>query len=378
MSEDFLTSLEECFRDLPDPRVQGRCDHKLIEMIIVAVCAVICGADNWVGVETFGKAKLSWLKHFLGLPKGIPSHDTFGRVFALLDAEAFQTSFVRWVQQVFRLSEGQVVAIDGKTARRSHDQTIGKDAIHLVSAWATANGIVLGQRKVDARSNEITAIPQLLKLLNVTGCLVTVDAMGCQKDIAQAIRDAKADYLLRVKDNQGKLHQDLADGFAYADQVHFANMQHSYHQTVNQNQGRIEIRQCWAMADPVAFEYIRHYDGWADLQTLVRVERERRFQGKVERDIAYYISSRSHHAQALLNATRHHWAIENSFHWVLDVTFGEDDSRIRTGDSPQNFAVLRHLALNILKQDQSTGSLPQKRFKAALDDTFLLRLLQHL
>jgi predicted transposase YbfD/YdcC len=377
MSEDFLTSLEECFQDLPDPRVQGRCDHKLIEMIIVAVCAVMCGADNWVGVETFGKAKLSWLKQFLGLPNGIASHDTFGRVFAALDAEAFQTSFARWVQQVFRLSEGQVVAIDGKTARRSHDQTIGKDAIHLVSAWASANGIVLGQRKVDAKSNEITAIPQLLKLLNVTGCLITVDAMGCQKDIAQAIRDAKADYLLRVKDNQGKLHQDLADWFTYADQVHFANMQHSYHQTVNKNQGRIEIRQCWAIADPVAFEYIRHYDGWADLQTLVRVERERRFQGKVERDIAYYISSRSHDAPTLLNATRHHWAIENSFHWVLDVTFGEDDSRIRTGDSPQNFAVLRHLALNILKQDQSTGSLPQKRFKAALDDTFLLHLLRH-
>jgi predicted transposase YbfD/YdcC len=376
MSEDFFASLEECFKDLPDPRVQGRCDHKLIDMIIIAVCAVMCGADNWVGVETFGKAKFNWLKQFLELPNGIPSHDTFGRVFAVLDAEAFQTSFARWVQQVFRLTEGQVVAIDGKTARRSHDQTIGKDAIHLVSAWASENGIVLGQRKVDDKSNEITAIPQLLKLLNVTGCLVTVDAMGCQKTIAQAIRDAKADYLLRVKANQGKLHQDLADWFAYADQAQFAHMQHSYHQSVNKNQGRIEIRRCWAIADPIAFEYIRHYDGWADLQTIVRVARERRFQGKIERDIAYYISSRSHQAPALLEATRHHWAIENSFHWVLDVTFGEDDSRIRTGDSPQNFAVLRHLALNILKQDKSKASLAQKRFKAALDDTFLLHLLR--
>lgn len=368
-------SLEVCFGDLPDPRVVGRCDHKLIDMVVIAICAVITGAESWVEVETFGKMKQGWLQAFLELPYGIPSHDTFGRVFAALDAEAFQSSFARWVEGVFSATRGQVVAVDGKTMRRSHDKSIGKEAIHMVSAWASATGIVLGQRKVDAKSNEITAIPELLRVLDVAGCIVTIDAMGCQTAIAQAIRDEKADYVLRVKANQGNLQQDIQDWFAYADRVQFANMQHTYTETVNKDHGRIEIRRCWAIADPLAFDYIRHYEGWADLQTIVRVQRERRLTHKVEHETTYYISSLPHHAPLLLNAIRSHWGIENSFHWVLDMTFGEDDSRIRTGDSPQNMAVLRHLALNILKNDKSKGSLRQKRYKAALDDTFLSQLL---
>jgi predicted transposase YbfD/YdcC len=311
------------------------------------------------------------------LPQGIPSHDTFGRVFAALDAEAFQRCFARWVEAVFRVTKGQVIAIDGKTVRGSHDKTIGKDAIHLVSAWATANGIALGQRKVDDQSNEITAIPDLLKLLNVSGCIVTIDAMGCQKPIATAIRAAKADYVLRVKANQGRLCADLADWFAYADQVNFAGMRADYAETINKNRGRIEVRRCWALADPVAFEYVRHHAGWADLQTICRVHRERRLGAVVEQETAYYISSLPPQAALLLACTRQHWAIENSFHWVLDVTFREDDSRIRVGDSPQNMALLRRLALNILKQNPSKGSLKQKRFQAALDDAFLLNLLSH-
>jgi len=368
-------SLEACFGDLPDPRVVGRCDHKLLDMIVIAMCAVITGAESWVEVETFGKMKQAWLRTFLELPYGIPVHDTFGRVFAALDAEAFQSSFARWVEGVFTATRGQVVAVDGKTIGRSHDKSIGKDAIHMVSAWASATGIVLGQRKVDAKSNEITAIPELLRVLDVAGCIVTIDAMGCQTAIAQAIRDEKADYVLRVKANQGNLQQDIQDWFAYVDQVQFTNMQHTYHETVNKQHGRIELRRCWAIADPLAFDYIRHYEGWADLQTIVRVQRERRFAAKVEHETTYYISSLPHHAPLLLNAIRSHWGIENSFHWVLDVTFGEDDSRIRSGDSPQNMAVLRHLALNILKKDTSKGSLRQKRYKAALDDSFLSQLL---
>jgi predicted transposase YbfD/YdcC len=371
-------SLEACFGDLPDPRVVGRCDHKLIDMVVIAICAVITGAESWVEVETFGNMKQAWLKTFLELPYGIPVHDTFGRVFAALDAEAFQSSFAHWVEGVFTATRGQVVAMDGKCVRRSHDKSIGKDAIHMVSAWASATGIVMGQRKVDAKSNEITAIPELLRVLNVAGCIVTIDAMGCQTAIAQAIRDEKADYVLRVKGNQGNLQQDIQDWFAYADQVQFANMQHTYHEIVNKEHGRIEIRRCWALADVLAFDYIRHYDGWVDLQTIVRVHRERRFADKVERETAFYISSLPHHAPLLLNAIRSHWGIENSFHWVLDMTFGEDDSRIRTGDSPQNMAVLRHLALNILKNDKSKGSLRQKRYQAALDDTFLSLLLLQL
>jgi predicted transposase YbfD/YdcC len=375
MSERKETSLEECFRDLPDPRVQGRCDHKLIDLIMIAVCAVICGAESWSGVETFGKAKRGWLQQFLELPNGIPSHDTFGRVFASLDAEAFQQGFARWVEAVFRVTKGQVIAIDGKTVRGSHNQTIGKAAIHIVSAWASLNGVVLGQRKVEAKSNEITAIPELLRLLDVSGCLVTIDAMGCQKKIAQAIRDANADYLLRVKDNQAALHQDLEDWFRHGDHQRFAQMKSDYAETVEKNNGRIEIRRCWAIADPLALEYIRHYEGWADLQTILRIQRETRWNGTTSQDTAYYISSLPNQAARLLEATRHHWAIENSFHWVLDVTFREDDSRIRVGDSPQNMAVLRHLALNILKRDTSKASLKQKRFRAALEDAFLFHLL---
>lgn len=375
MMNNPMSSVEACFGDLPDPRVEGRCDHQLIDIIIMAICAVITGAESWVEVETFARAKQSWLETFLKLPNGIASHDTFGRVFAVLDAEAFQRSFTRWVESVFRVTKGQVIAIDGKTARRSHDKTIGKDAIHMVSAWASTNGIVLGQRKIDDKSNEITAIPQLLRLLDVSGCIVTIDAMGCQTKIAQAIRDEKADYVLRVKDNQGNLHQDLQDWFAYADQVDFASMESSYHETVNKAHGRIEIRRCWAVSAPLAFEHIRHFDGWVDLQSIVRVQRERRLPDKIEQDTAYYISSLPNDAQRLLEATRLHWSIENSCHWVLDVTFREDDSRIRCGNSPQNMAVLRRLALNILKTDPSKGSLRQKRYHAALDDTFLRKLL---
>jgi predicted transposase YbfD/YdcC len=312
---------------------------------------VVAGADSWTEVETFGQNKEDWLKQFLELEHGIPSHDTFGDVFRVIDAEEFQRSFMRWVERVFTVTKGQVIAIDGKTVRRSHDKTIGKDAIHMVSAWANSN---------DEKSNEITAIPELLQLLNVAGCIVTIDAMGCQKRIAQTIRDEKADYVLRVKDNQKRLHQDLADWFDYADQVQFQTMQHDYHQTVNKAHGRIEIR---------------HYDGWADLQSIVRVQRERRLPDHVEQETAYYISSLPPNAQQLLDAIRQHWGVENSLHWVLDVTFREDDSRIRKDNADQNFAVLRHIALNILKRDTSKASLKQKRYRAALNDSFLLQLL---
>jgi predicted transposase YbfD/YdcC len=365
------------FRHLPDPRVEGRCDHKLIDIIVITVCAVIVGAETWVDVENFGIAKKEWLSSFLELPEGIPSHDTFGRFFAALNAGAFQTCFVRWVEDVFRVTKGQVIAIDGKTLRHSYDKTIGKDAIHMVNAWATSAGIALGQWKTDAKSNEITAIPHLLRLLDVSGCIVTVDAMGAQTKIAQTIRDEKADYVLRVKDNQGNLHMDLQDWFAHADKVQFAEMNNSYAKTVNKGHGRIEIRECWAISDPLAFEYIRNYQGWADLQTIVRVRRERRLTDKTETEIAYYISSLPPQAELLLEATRFHWAVENSLHWVLDVIFREDDSRVRSGDAAQNMAILRQFALNIIKKDTAKGSIRTKRFKAGLNTTFLEQLLDH-
>ncbi len=369
--------MEECFGDLPDPRVQGRCDHKLMDVIIIAVCSVLCGADSWVGIETVGKAKESWFRAFLELDHGIPSHDTFGYIFSKINHEAFQSRFVRWVETVFHVTKGQVIAIDGKTVRGSHNQAIGKDAIHLVSAWASRNGIVLGQRKVDDKSNEITAIPELLRLLDVSGCIVTIDAMGCQKKIAQTIRDEKADYLLCVKDNQSKLKQDLVDWFAYGDNQQFEGMLMDFDQTFHKTSGRIEIRRCWVVRDPVAFEHIRHYAGWADLNSIIRIQRERRNGMHISHETAYYISSLTASPALILDATQHHWTIENSFHWVLDVTFAEDMSRIRTGESAENMAVLRTLALNLLKQDTSQSSLKQKRFRAAMDNDFLFRLLTH-
>jgi len=378
MSNEDPISLIISFQDLPDPRVEGRCDHKLIDIVVIAVCAVIAGAENWVDVENFGNAKHDWLNTFLELPFGVPSHDTFGRLFAALDAAAFQTAFMHWVESVFRVSQGQVIAIDGKTVRQSHDRTIGKDAIHMVNAWATRNGIALGQWKTDTKSNEITAIPPLLRQLNVAGCIVTVDAMGAQTKIAQTIRDEKADYVLRVKDNQGKLHQDIQDWFAHADQVQFADMAHSYAETVNKDHGRIEIRQCWVISDPLAFDYIRNYEGWTDLQSIVRVQRERRLADKTTTETAYYISSLAADAERLLAATRYHWAVENSLHWVLDVIFREDEARARVGHAAQNMAILRQLALNILKNSPSKDSVRTKRYKSALDTAYLEKLLDHI
>ncbi len=214
-------SLEECYADMPDPRVKGRCTHNLVDIIIITVCAVVCGAQSWVGVETVGKAKEAWFRQYLNLEYGIPSHDTFGYVFARLKHEEFQLRFIRWVSSVFEVSEGQVVALDGKTLRGSHDRALGKDAIHMISAWASESGLVLGQRKVDDKSNEITAIPELLRLLELAGCIVTIDAMGCQTEISQTIRDEGADYILQVKGNQGNLKQDIADCFNFGEKQNF-------------------------------------------------------------------------------------------------------------------------------------------------------------
>lgn len=375
MNDEVSASLEAYFGDLPDPRVQGRCAHKLMDILVIAVCAALCGADSWVGVETVARAKEEWFRQFLELKNGIPSHDTFGDVFASVDSEAFQTRFMHWVEAVFRVTKGQVVALDGKTLRGSHKRGAGKEAIHLVNAWAVSNGLVLGQRKVDGKTNEITAIPELLRVLNVSGCIVTIDAMGCQKEIARTVRDEKADYVLRVKDNQSTLKQDIEDWFAYGDSQQFAHMQMDFQQTVHKTSGRVEIRRCWAVSDPLAFECIRHYDGWTGLRSIIRVQRERHSGQQVSHETAYYISSLPADAARLLQTIQHHWAIENCFHWVMDVTFGEDRSRIRNEESAENMAVLRSISLNLLKRDPSTSSLRQKRFRAAMDNDFLLHLI---
>ena len=369
-------SLTEHFGSLVDPRIDRTKRHNLMDIVTIALCGVIAGADSWVDVEAFGRRKADWLRKMLNLPNGIPSHDTFGRVFAKLDAQQFERCFTEWVLAVREVLQGDVVAIDGKRVRRSHDRYIGKDAIHMVSAWASASGVALGQTRVDGRSNEITAIPRLLEMLQVEGCIVTIDAMGCQKEVASKILEERADYVLAVKRNQGRLHEDVHDTFDLARKSGFNSLDHDYHETVNAGHGRVETRRCWAVSD---LDHIRYVDGdgqWPGLNTLVMVEGERLVGGKTTVESRYYISSLPNDASALLNAVRSHWSIENQLHWSLDVTFNEDGSRVRSGNGAENFSVLRRMALNLLKAEKSTKrSLAGKRKDAAWDNEYLLKVL---
>lgn len=376
MSQASPLSLREHFECVDDPRVERTKEYKLLDIIVIAVCAVICGADDWVDIAGWGNEKLEFLRQFMPLENGIPSHDTFGRVFSRLDAEQFQAAFLSWVQSAFAVSEGQVVALDGKQMRRSHDQRLGKAAIYMVSAWASANHLTLGQRKVDDKSNEITAIPELLKVLALNGCIVTIDAMGCQKEIAQTILDQQADYVLALKENQEHLYQDSVALFSHMEQTPSHRLTTDYARTVEKGHGRLEIRECWVITDPQFFPYFRTSQQWPQLQTLVKVRRERRLADRTTFETHYYISSLSASATTLLNAIRAHWGIENGLHWVLDVAFREDDQRARVGNSPQNFAVLRHIALNLLTHETSLKlGAKAKRLRAAWSEVYLLKVL---
>lgn len=369
-------NIQTHFAALSDPRVERTKRHQLLDIIVIAICAVISGADNWVDIEAYGKAKETWLRRFLDLPNGIPSHDTFGRVFARLNPAEFERCFLNWVQSVFEVTGGQVIAVDGKTLRRSGDKTLGKGAIHIVSAWAVHNHLVLGQVKTDEKSNEITAIPELLALLDLAGCIVTIDAMGCQTKIAEQIVAQGGDYVLAVKENQGQLYGDLSDLFEHAQHDAFRYTPHTYTRTIDKDHGRLEIRQCWTVDDPTHLAYLRRQNRWEGLQSLVMVQRERHIQGEISTETAYYITSLPNEAPTVLNATRAHWGVENSLHWVLDIAFREDDSRARQGHSAENLAVLRHIALNLLKQERTAKvGIKAKRLKAGWDDDYLIRVL---
>jgi len=359
VQQNPTANIMEHFSEIEDPRRYNK-RHLLHDIIVIAICAAICGADDWAAVEEFGRAKQSWLETFLELPHGIPSHDTFGRVFGLLDAEQFQECFIRWIEAVNEVTEGQIVPIDGKKLRRSHDKTLGKDAIHMVSAWATENSVVLGQIKVDDKSNEITAIPQLLDLLALSGCIVTIDAMGCQKEIARKIVVEKdADYVLALKGNQGSLFEDVKGLFDRAQESGFAGC--DYHRTEEKGHGRVEVRERWTSSAPEYLACIRNLEDWEGLQTVIMVRAEREEGDKKSAETRYYISSLDSDARQALRAVRGHWEIENKVHWVLDIAFREDESRIRKGNGAQNFAVLRHIALNLLKQFPCQGSRPALR-----------------
>lgn len=372
-----MSSIQDCFADVEDPRIARTRAHPLINIIFIAICAVLCGADSWVEIETFGKAKLAWLSQYLDMSHGVPSHDTFGRVFAQIDAEQFQQGFGRWIAGICQRIDGEIVCIDGKALRRSHNKTMGKEMIYMVSAWATQNKLVLGQRKVNEKSNEITAIPFLLQTLELAGCLVTIDAMGCQKEITKGIVEKEGDYVISLKGNQGNLHEDTAEIFAYFEKTAFEGIEHSYTRTVNKGHGRIEIRQCWSV-DPSSWaSYFRTLDQWETIQSIAMVEAERRVNGQVTCEKRFFIASIPPNAERTLDAVRSHWQIENELHWVLDIAFREDESRIRTGDAPENMAVLRHLAISLLKQEQSTKiGTHAKRLKCGWDERYLEKVLQ--
>jgi predicted transposase YbfD/YdcC len=366
-------TIVEHFSRLDDPRGNNKW-HLLIDIVVIAICGAICGADGWSDIELFGQAKYDWFRQFLRLPHGIPSHDTFGRVFGLLDAEQFQRCFMDWVQAIQEVTQGQVVAVDGKKLRRSYDKTLGKKAIYMVSAWASENRLVLGQSKVDDKSNEIPAVPELLDMLEIAGCIVTTDAMNCQTKTAQTVIEKQADYVLEVKDNQGGMHTAIQELFEYAAEQDFVDC--DYHKTVNKGHGRIEIRECWTTAAPDYLWYLPNLKNWAGLQSITMIKAERRTDQKTTVDFRYFISSLESNAQQMLKAVRTHWEIENKVHWILDVVFREDDCRVRKGQAAQNLAVLRHIALNLLRHETTLKrGIKAKRLKAGWDHDYLLKVL---
>ena len=363
------------FKDLEDKRIERTKKHKLIDIVTIAICAVICGVDSWVLMETYGKKKEEWLKQFLELPNGIPSHDTFARVFARIDPQQFQNSFLSWIKSINKITAGEVIAIDGKTLRHSYDKGKEKGAIHMVSAWATNNRLVLGQCKVDEKSNEITAIPELIKVLEIAGCIVTIDAMGCQKQIVKSIVDKSGEYVIALKKNQGNLYKNVEEIFKEAIAKGFEGFKYSNYHTKKDEHGREEIRHYLMLSD--IQERIDPGKKWINLQSVGMVEYIRKVNGKTKIETRYYISSLTDNSKLLGESVRSHWGIENSLHWVLDVALREDDCRIRKDNAPQNFAVLRHIAVNAVGKEKSQKlGIKNKQVCAGWDNEYLEKILE--
>lgn len=367
-----MSSIIEHFSSLSDPRTkEHKKVHKLIDIVFITIAAVICGVEDWNDIEEYGKAKQTWLKTILELPAGIPSHDTFNRVFSLIDTDELQKYFIAWVQSIAKITKGEIISIDGKRMCNSGEKG-NKAIIHMVSAWSNANSMVLGQVKVNDKSNEITAIPALLDLLMVKGCWITIDAMGCQKDIAAKIKDREAEYILAVKDNQEHLHDDIKDAFKYG------SIEQTDTQT-NLGHGRIEKRTCRIIT---AMEWVCKSEDWQGLQTLIEIKSERTIKatGIKETQVRHYISSAKSTAKKFNEAIREHWGIENNLHWILDVAFNEDNSTKRAGNAAENFSVISKIAVNLINQyEHKKGarklSMKTKRKKAGWSNDYLIAIL---
>jgi len=359
MSSELSDTFWPHFSSIIDPRQNTHNKrHELKDILLLALLAVICGAESWVEVEEFGLAKISWLEKILSLPHGIPSHDTIGRVFSLISPTQFRESFLSWTKSLVALTDGEFIAIDGKTLRRSHDQAKDKQAIHMVSAWASVNSLVLSQVKTDEKSNEITAIPELLDLLCLKGCVVTIDAMGCQKVIAEKIVEQSGDYVLALKDNHQKLRKAVSDYLD--DKVTCSSGSLSYHETQDKGHGRFEIRRYW-LTDQI--DWLEQKAEWA-------------IDGKITIERCYYLCSLDNDVQRFSQSVRHHWGVENRLHWCLDVAFNEDQCRVRKDHAAENFAILRHIVLNMLRRETSTKKgLKAKRRKAGWNKSYLTKIL---
>ena len=370
MERHPTASIIKHFSSIPDPRIDRRKLHKLQDIFFITLCAVICGADDWVSIERFGEAKEAWLTEVLKLENGIPSHDTFGNVFAAINTEQFSECFSRWAADIAELGEGEIIAIDGKCLRRSLDKASGKAAIHMVSAWATQNQLVLGQQQVDDKSNEITAIPKLLMQLNIAGAVVTMDAMGCQTKVAEQIVHQGADYLLSLKGNQSNLHQDVKLFFESENTRPAIG-----HESYDGGHGRIETRTVRACAE---IDWLKErHPHWVDLKSIVAVTARREARDKITDETRYFISSMdASDPKRLGQIVRAHWGIENNLHWVLDYAFDEDAQRARVGHSAANMTVIRHIALNLVKSEKTVKvGVKNKRLKAGWDEDYLLKIV---
>jgi len=364
------------FSVLPDPRTDRTKKHFLLDILFVAVCTIICGGEGFTDMEEFGEAKQEWLRKYLELPHGIPSHDTFRRVFSILGPHAFGECFTRWSQALHDATNGEVIALDGKTVRHSFDTFSGQPALHMVSAWASENGLALGQVRVDEKSNEITAIPRLLEMIDVKGRIITTDAMGCQRDVAKRVIDKKGDYVFCLKGNQESLHDEVRYFFEECEAANYEDVEHHYFESIEKDHGRIETRRCWVVEED-AIRWLEREDQWPGLKSIAAIESKRKIRGKTTSETRYFISSLTGRARKLAEAAREHWAIENSLHYVLDVTFNEDKSRIRKDNAPENLVVLRRIALNMVKKEptRNKSSVRSRVKTAGWDNSYLERIL---